>query len=154
MALASWAGLLGLLGPAAPPAGATSHPPIVRAANASGRFHSEPWLHPYPVRMSADPDRSSGDIFLTPRRGHKGGLIILNPEGQLVWFHSLKPERGGNLRVQSYRGQPVLTWWQGRRSGDGEDVIVNGSYRTVAVVRAGRGYRTDPHDFVLTPQGT
>lgn len=119
-------------------------------------FHSEPWLHPYSVSVSRDRDTRSGDIFLTPRAGTPGpgGLMILNARGQLVWFHSLAPGWGADLEVQSYRGQPVLTWWQGLRNAHGRDVIANRSYQTVAVVRAGNGFQTDSHDFVITPLGT
>jgi hypothetical protein len=59
--------------------------------------------------------------------------------------------------VQSYRGAPVLTWWQGRFVrgwGRGEYVIADGSYRPVARVQAGNGYRGDHHDFTLTSRGT
>jgi hypothetical protein len=80
--------------------------------------------------------------------------MILNAHGQLVWFHSLAPGWGANLQVQSYQGQPVLTWWQGLRNARGRDVIANRSYQTVAVVRAGNGFHTDSHDFVITPHGT
>lgn len=130
--------------------------PAARGAIASPtkRFHSEPWLHPEAVSVSRDPDTSSGDIFLTPTNGHAGGLMILNPSGQLVWFHSVAPGYATNLEVQSYRGQPVLTWWQGHHGGRGGYVIANRSYQTLAVVRAGHGDKTDPHDFVITPQGT
>jgi hypothetical protein len=105
--------------------------------------------------MTHDPDLSSGDVFLTPRAGipGSGGLMILNARGQLVWFHSLAPGWGADLKVQSYQGQPVLTWWHGIRNGHGEDVIANHSYRTVTTVRARRGWRTDSHDFLITPQG-
>lgn len=119
-------------------------------------FHSEPWLHPNVVSMSHDPDWRSGDIFLTPSAGTPGpgGLMILNDGGQLVWFHSLAPGWAANLQVQSYQGRPVLTWWQGIRNAHGKDVIANQAYQTVAVVRAGNRYRTDSHDFLLTPHRT
>jgi hypothetical protein len=123
-------------------------------ARSTRTFHSEPWLHPQPVHVSADPDVSSGDIFLTPGHHRVGGLMILNPKGQLVWFRSLAPEKAVNLEVQSYRGKPALTWWQGHVGGRGGYVIANRSYRTLAVVRAGHGEKTDPHDFVIAPHGT
>ncbi|HZU61370.1 MAG TPA: arylsulfotransferase family protein, partial [Solirubrobacteraceae bacterium] len=56
-----------------------------------------------------------------------------------------------DLAVQAYRGHPVLTWWQ---AAPDEDVIANRAYRTLAVVKAADGYGTDPHDFLITPQGT
>lgn len=152
--LVSGLGLLSLLGPGASGAGAASHRHSAQGARAAGRtrFHSEPWLHPYAVHMSSDPDTSSGDIFLAPRTT-RGGLMILNARGQLVWFRSLAPEKGNNLEVQTYRGKPVLTWWQGHRDGRNKDVIANTSYRVLAVVRAGHGCHADPHDFLIAPHG-
>jgi hypothetical protein len=59
--------------------------------------------------------------------------------------------------VQRYEGRPVLTWWQdpliaGGSSKAGE-MILDSSYRRVAVVRAGNGYQPDLHEFQITPQG-
>ena len=129
-------------------------------------FHSE-GFHPPLVTIGPDPDTSSGDIFLTPKHApsvhlvFEGGPMILDPEGQLVWF---RPVHGitTNLEVQRYQGQPVLTWWQtnsvgGRgqkHSGSGQDVIVDRSYRTVAVLHGGNGLNSDSHEFQITPQGT
>jgi hypothetical protein len=62
-----------------------------------------------------------------------------------------------DLRVQEYRGKPVLTWWQGYVSdgvGIGEGVIDNTSYEQVATVKAGNGLSTDLHEFQLTPRNT
>jgi hypothetical protein len=135
-------------------------------ANAAGlhngvSFHSLPGFHPPTVTLSGDPDSASGDIFLTPRQSYQrdvdiqSGPMILNSEGQLVWFRDVPGGLAMNLEVQRYRDQPVLTWWQGtldlKRS---EDVIADSSYRTLAVLHAGNGYRTDGHEFQITPQGT
>jgi hypothetical protein len=141
--------------------GSTVQPPSdglpsgTAAKAAHGRsFHSEPGLHPPAVSVSSDPDTRSGDIFLTPAHTREKGPMILNSRGQLVWFHRIRHGLAFNLEVQSYRGRRVLTWWQGRYGRGGEDVIMDRSYHTVAVLRAGNGYLTDPHDFQLTPQGT
>src|SRR5581483_2472760 len=59
--------------------------------------------------------------------------------------------------VQTYRGQPVLTWWEGQISkgyGEGQAVIADSSYRTIATVKAGSGLRVDLHEFVISPQDT
>jgi hypothetical protein len=54
-----------------------------------------------------------------------------------------------------YRGKPVLTWWQGTQIGGlGEGVIVDSSYREIARVRAGNGHTLDPHELLLTAEGT
>jgi hypothetical protein len=80
--------------------------------------------------------------------------MILSPAGQLVWFHPVGGTNAAvNLQVQRYQGRPVLTWFRGTASG-GVDLIMDRSYRTIAVVRAGHGYSADEHDFVITPRGT
>ena len=61
--------------------------------------------------------------------------------------------------MQRYRGQPVLTWWQGQSHtgaghGEGVDYIVDRSYRLIATVNAGDGLLADTHEFRLTPEGT
>jgi hypothetical protein len=62
-----------------------------------------------------------------------------------------------NLQVQTYQGQPVLTWWQGVSAagmGMGQDVILDSSYRQVAVVKAANGLSSDLHEFQITPSNT
>jgi len=83
--------------------------------------------------------------------------MIVDDSGELVWFQPLSGKAAMDFRVQSYRGRPVLTWWQGRFVrgwGEGEYVIADNTYRRVAGVRAANGYRGDHHDFTITPQGT
>jgi Arylsulfotransferase (ASST) len=122
------------------------------------RFHSF-GLHPAIVRVGPDADHSSGDILLNPRHAGRNlafqeGPMILDGRGNLVWFHYV-PGKSSNLEVQHYLGRPVLTWWQTQRRGvGGEDVIMNRSYKTVAVVHPGNGYKADEHEFQITPQGT
>jgi hypothetical protein len=105
------------------------------------------------------PGRASGLIFLGVKsgRGHDGPMII-DDSGRLVWF---KPIRNGELandfRVQTYRGRPVLTWWQGRPLGGhgrGEGVLYDERYKPIRRVRAAGGFHADHHDFELTPHGT
>jgi hypothetical protein len=121
-------------------------------------FHSAPALHP-PVVVTGgkDPDLGSGDIFTDAQRSIQAGPLILDPQGRPVWFY---PLTGGNaatdLAVQQYGGQSVLTFWQGQIAngvGQGDDVIMNHSYQTIATVHAANGYQTDLHEFQITPQG-
>jgi hypothetical protein len=117
-------------------------------------FHTDPGLRPPVVRASGDSDRSSGDIFLTPTGNTpQQGPMILNARGHLVWFDPLRRYQAINLKVQRYRGRPVLTWFKGTVYA-GEDVIMNSAYRTMAIVRAGNGYSADLHEFTITPSGT
>jgi Arylsulfotransferase (ASST) len=91
------------------------------------------------------------------------GLMILDRHGSIVWYapNTAFPASKGmgriDLKVQSYRGSPVLTWWEGRIDkgvGYGKVVIADTSYRTVATLNAGDGLQADLHDFVITPQDT
>ena len=73
-----------------------------------------------------------------------------------MWFHQLS---GGlsaeNLSVQSYEGQPALTFWQGKvlslGFGQGEDIVMNSNYQTVARIPGGNGLQADLHDFQIAP---
>jgi hypothetical protein len=133
--------------------------PVI-ADSSGGRvqsFHSLPHLHPPAVGFSQAPDPRPGDFLITPNNAPQNGPMILDSRGQLVWFLPLLGESAFNLEVQRYQGQPVLTWWQGKVThgqGEGEDVIMNRSYQTVAVLHAGHGYTSDLHEFQITPRGT
>ena len=63
-----------------------------------------------------------------------------------------------NLQVQQLHGRPVLSWWQGyiaqQGFGEGEEVILDSSYRQIGRVHAGNGYKADLHDFHLGSAGT
>jgi arylsulfotransferase ASST len=124
-------------------------------------FHSRADLKPPTVTVTAhSPAASPGDLFLAPYSGPgQYGPMILDESGALVWFKPLpRGTRAADFRVQSYEGRPVLTWWQdplvtGAVSKSGE-VIANGSYQTIATLRAGNGYQPDLHELQLTPRGT
>lgn len=125
-------------------------------------FHSRPDLLPPSVVIAKNAAPSGeGDIFLTPQYGpSQNGPMILSPSGQLIWFDPVAVSSKtlmSDLRVQSYQGQPVLTWWQGytnHGSGQGEGFIFDDTYREIATVNAGNGLMMDLHEFLLTPQGT
>jgi hypothetical protein len=126
------------------------------------RYVSAPTLRPSTVRITtaAKPGASPGDLFLAPYQGvGSAGPMIAEQNGSLVWFHPLPAgEKSTNFQVQQYQGKPVLSWWQGRileaGFGQGEDVLYDTSYRPVAYIRAGNGYKADLHEIRLTPQGT
>jgi hypothetical protein len=130
------------------------------AAPAAGRglplssFHSVPWLHGPKVFATGNvPDPQAGDIFGDAQNSIQAGPVILSPNGQLLWFDALP--NGGfahDVKVQSYRGQTVLTFWESY--GGGVDVILNQAYQQIATVSAGNGYTAGDHEFQITPQGT
>jgi hypothetical protein len=119
------------------------------------RFHTLPDLHPPVIQVVRDRDPGAGDIFLTPDHAPQPGSMIVDGQGRLVWFER-RPRQAYNLEVQRYLGKPVLTWSEGTFLGFGhpKDMIVNQSYRTVAVIRGAEDYKPDLHEFQITPQGT
>jgi hypothetical protein len=103
----------------------------------------------------ADRDPAAGDILTTngPGPGQYGPLIY-TPQGQLVWFDKLSGgETAEDLNEQTYEGRRDLTWWKGRvlslGFGQGEDLVMNSSYQTVARVSGGNGLKADLHDFQI-----
>ena len=98
---------------------------------------------------------SGGLLFTTPRTPAFRG-VVYDDRAQPVWI-----EPDGNaatdLRVQTYRGRPVLTYWTGEvkeGTGNGKGVILDERYLPVAEVRCGNGVLSDLHEFQLTSRGT
>ena len=135
-------------------------PPTRTSAPEARRvFRSRPDLQPQVITVSrASGGVAPGYVFFTPANGvPPDGPMIADDAGNPIW---LRPDGEGyatNFRVSTYRGAPVLSWWEGQSvggHGQGSYVIADGSYREVARVRAGNGYQGDLHEFILTPQGT
>ncbi len=106
------------------------------------------------------PARSTapGYIFLAPKREvAQAGPMILDDEGEIVWFRPLDTEGVTDFRAQRYGGRPVLTWWRGQSEqgvGDGHFVILDDAYREIATVSAGNGLTGDIHEFLITGRDT
>jgi Arylsulfotransferase (ASST) len=117
---------------------------------------------PPPITVLASQHaRGRGDIFLTPTGDstqYANGPEIVDRQGKVVWFHPIpQGQTAADFRVQRYRGQPVLTWWQGTGLGGlstGTDYIYNSHYRQIATVNAGNGLSADGHEFLITPWNT
>lgn len=131
-------------------------------------FHSRPDLAPPKVEIdSAAFPTDDGDLstLLAPKGQTKtdekswiGGLI-LDAAGDPLWIRE-----GGDalwdLRVQEYRGEPVLTWWEGLAETPhtaGEVVILDASYQEIA--RVGMGGElpqdtSDLHETTITDDDT
>jgi hypothetical protein len=112
-----------------------------------------------PILTVTVPDRdpAAGDIFTTngPGPGQYGPLIY-TPQGRLVWFDKLPAgETAEDLNEQTYEGQRALTWWRGRvlslGFGQGEDIVMNSRYQTIARVPGGNGLHADLHEFQIAP---
>jgi hypothetical protein len=132
----------------------------VRPGAGPGSFQV-PVPPPVVVRVGAG-HLAAGLIFVTPRlRGSHGawlsGTEILDDQGLPVWFRPL-PQGviASDFRVQTYRGHPALTWWQGSPlglagPGPGVDYIANTHYQVVKTVKAGNGDMANGHEFELIP---
>lgn len=112
-----------------------------------------------PILSITVPDRdpSAGKILTSngPGAGRYGPLIY-TAQGRLVWFDQLSGALSAeNLSVQSFQGRRDLTFWQGKvlslGFGQGEDVVMNDHYQTVARVPGGNGLQADLHDFQIAP---
>ena len=104
---------------------------------------------------------AAGYLFLAEKGGKDapGGPVIADDRGRIVWYHQVPHGlEATDFRVQTYRGRPVLTWWQGTIShagvGQGEYEIYDAAYRHVRTLRAAHGLAGDLHEFQLTPRGT
>lgn len=140
-------------------------------------FVSEPDLHPMKVAVNTNkPGTSSGLIFVAPYAfsedamyGQSGSLILDN-QGDPFWFRPLSTPNlmNSDFRVQKLYGKPVLTFWQGTLAtpptytdvpgGSSEPgscyYILDHSYRVIKTVKAQKGYTSDIHEFLITPQNT
>ena len=135
-------------------------PPAGRSRSDTQFYHSRKDLQPVSVSVTQHGATGDGDIFVAPQWGPvQDGPMILDPNGNLVWFDRMRGDTSvASFSLQSYRGKPVLTWWQGTLAAgvaaSGQDVIFDNTYKQIASVKAGNGLNTDLHAFVITPQNT
>jgi hypothetical protein len=117
---------------------------------------------PPPVTiLTSSPFVGHGDFFISPygdQSTYANGPEILSPTGSVVWFQAVpQGEEASDFRLQTYQGQPVLTWWQGTGLGglsSGTDYIYNEHFQQIATVDAGDGLSADGHEFLITPWNT
>jgi hypothetical protein len=141
---AGGAALLGATGRLATPAGAAT----------AGR------KPPPPIEVLVPPTNTApGNILLTPTasQDYAGGLMVVDSLGKLVWFQR-HADTATDLQMQWYKGQPVLTWFEGTfvppGYGRGAYRIVDANLNPVTRVRAANGKRGDLHEFFLTHRST
>jgi hypothetical protein len=136
------------------PASGSAQPAGARVA-----YQSRPDLTP-PVISVVTPAGAvaPGLIFYSPSDGAKpDGLAIVDNRGELVWAHPTGQTAAVNLGVATYRGEPVLYWWEGANNqgvGTGNLLLADAGYREIAKVAIGDGRTADLHEFLVTPQGT
>jgi hypothetical protein len=145
--------------PSATPQGApTTRTTTSRVSPHDSTVHwvTQPNLHPPLLSVDVrDAGIAPGYVFVTPRGSiGQGGVEIVDNWGHPIWFDPVGTAL--DLKVQSYLGQPVLTYFTGRiyaGFGIGSDVILSSSYRQIAVIKGGNGLAADVHECVLEPNG-
>src|SRR3984957_4028806 len=135
--------------------------PIPVALSSASVADAAPTAPPPVTILTAASDISRGDLFVTPTGDtttYANGPEILDSHGNVVWFQAVpQGQTAADFRVQTYLGQPVLTWWQGTGLGglsSGTDYIYNDHFQQIAAVNAGNGLSADGHEFLITPQNT
>jgi hypothetical protein len=121
-----------------------------------------PDLHPPLLRVDNPAQGAApGYVFFAEKGGkdRPSGTVIADNRGRIVWYHEVPSGlEATDFRAQTYRGKPVLTWWQGIISkagiGRGSYVVDDASYKQIATVKAANGLDGDLHEFQLTPRGT
>jgi Arylsulfotransferase (ASST) len=125
-------------------------------------LHTLPDLHPPIIRIDTPAKATAAGYVMFAQKGGKNrpsGAVIADNQGRIVWYHEVPSGlEATDFRAQTYRGKPVLTWWQGRitkaGTGRGTYVVYDASYRQIATVKAAHGLDGDLHEFQLTPRGT
>jgi Arylsulfotransferase (ASST) len=125
-------------------------------------FRSRPDLTLPAVDVTTRPRGTApGYIFVAPKSGGVGqhGPMIVDDRGQPAWFRPMQGDGplAMNFKVQHYRGEPVLTWWEGFYGSQGPDeyVILDSSYQEITRLHPGNGHlKGDHHEFLISPQNT
>jgi outer membrane protein assembly factor BamB len=127
---------------------------------AAPRFRSRPDLDPPRVHVISAPERTApGYLFVANANGERqSGPMILDDDGELVWFEPRPGFTVMNFGRHLLGGKPVIGWWEGGAvtsgHGSGEFVLLRPDYTELTRVRAGNGLVTDFHEFSITPQDT
>ncbi len=145
-------------------------------ARGAAGYISAPGLRPPKLKVKVDRAGQAGGLLLldpfasSPAAAPAGeaGPLIVEDDGTPVWFHPLPVgEQALDFTEQTYAGRPALSWWQGKRGGDGLTSLIAGlpqsgaryylygqRYRQLATVLAQEGWTADPDELTLTGHGT
>jgi hypothetical protein len=130
--------------------GSSAAPPAKKAAT-KAVYRSRPDLRAPLVDVTRGTSAPAGGyVCVSP-----SGPLMLDNDGQPVWIHPVSLGTT-NFQVQTFKGEPVLTWWEGdvAKYGvglSGEYVIMDSSYRELMRVRPHNGLPADLHEFLITP---
>jgi hypothetical protein len=121
-------------------------------------FHSTGIRPPSVKILKHSSSAADGNLFLSPKAGPgQDGALMVDTKGQLLfWKRAPKHNSIYDFRVQTYEGQPALTWWQGEvhhGQGRGAGMIYSSAYKKLATVPPGNGYKADFHEFQLSRDG-
>ncbi|MGH2851615.1 MAG: arylsulfotransferase family protein, partial [Solirubrobacteraceae bacterium] len=136
---------------------------LVRPADAPKvpEYITRPDLRIPPLTVTTHSGKVAPGLLLlapynAPNNAQAGAMIVDNT-GAPMWEQPLPHLVTTDFRVQSYKGSPALTWWQGIVTlghGVGTYVVADSSYAPIAHLNAGNGLHGDLHEFLLTDRGT
>lgn len=143
---------------------AASDPDSELAVEYVRQFPSAPGIEPPQVDMTGSQAGSQAPqgrpaltaIGVKNGFGQKGPMLV-DDDGEPVWFLPLAGVDARDVQVQTYQGEPVLTWWEGVMGpgfGYGEAVFMDSAYQEIARVNMAGGYDADSHEVRLTEEGT
>ncbi|MDX6475015.1 MAG: hypothetical protein QOH95_526, partial [Gaiellaceae bacterium] len=127
-----------------------------------GGLHSLPNISPPRLTVTRPAAGvAPGFVFVAEKGGKDkpSGPVIADNRGRIAWYHEVPHGlEATDFRTQTYKGKPVLTWWQGTISkagvGRGEYLVYDDTYSQIATVKAAHDLDGDLHEFELTPRGT
>ena len=144
---------------AATPAGTASTPtPETTTGTATTSYETRPDITPpeITVKVAAGSDVSEGYVFVATKGGApQAQLAMINNAGHLMYSNYFY-RAATDFRVQQYRGEPVLTFWQGVSAtahGSGMYTVLNQRYQQIASVQ-GVNVNGDLHEFQFTDDDT
>jgi hypothetical protein len=143
-----------------------SPPPAEREENSPleppHEFRSLPGLRPPVIEVLANTGQTApGYVFFAPRiEGGQSGAMIVDNDGMPIWFHKpgIDMSEAMDFKVQMFRGEPVLVWWQGAKPlgyGVGHFVIANSAYEQIHLIQVANGFQGgDLHEVLITSRDT
>ncbi|MEE6296752.1 arylsulfotransferase family protein [Georgenia wangjunii] len=146
--------------------GASPDPDGELAAGYVRQYASAPGIEPPQVdvtgpeagTVAVGDERSPGVTAVGVKNGFgQKGPLLVDDAGEPVFFLPLTGVDARDVQVQTFRGEPVLTWWEGLMGtgyGYGEAVVMDTTYAEVARLTMVGGYAADSHEFRLTDDGT
>src|SRR5437588_2358852 len=87
----------------------------VYSRGTAAEFKSRPDLRPTTLKITGSPS-GGAYYFLGPgaKSGAQPGPLIVDGHGEVVWFSPLPNYLWAtDVKASSYRGEPVISWWQG-----------------------------------------